>query len=122
MDGTDFLLHYGVLGMRWGFRKDGKPGSTHKKKDGKRVRTMYDDDRDLTSFSNDELRTRIDRLNLVKQYISLVEAPQPVSAGKQFLKDKGKRLADRNVDTAIKTGTDAAWKYGMKLIRESMKK
>lgn len=77
----DFLKHYGVLGMKWGVRKEqpviAKEGSriTESAKRGvkaagdiKRTSTRV---KDLSDLSDDELRKRVNRMNLEQQYKDL---------------------------------------------------
>lgn len=64
------LMHWGVLGMKWGVRKS-RPGVT--KVDSKRV----------TRITDEELKARISRIQLEKQYKQL-SSPK-IAAGKRIL-------------------------------------
>ena len=92
-DGSEALAHYGVLGMKWGVRKDGKPqsfqyGSKHRKRvkqaagsAGKFVkrRTETKIDRlkanaNRSQLSDSELNYRIDRLRRERQLRELTRS------------------------------------------------
>lgn len=78
------LMHYGVLGMKWGVRKDRRSSSSKRKK--KTVKTSDDykeysnlRKRDVRTLSNNELRKVNDRMNLEQNYRRL--NPSTISKG-----------------------------------------
>lgn len=67
MTKSNELKHYGVLGMRWGIRRDkSSSGGSRRSSDyfGKSRKS-------IKNMSNNELRSRINRMQLEKQYKSL---------------------------------------------------
>ena len=96
----DFLAHYGVLGMKWGVRRavgpDGKVlrGSAARKyKKEQRISAKYE--KKVSSLSDKELRERINRLNMEKQYEALTK--RDMTKGESYVKGilatSGKTLA-----------------------------
>ena len=84
------LYHYGVLGMKWGIRKDrrGSVGSS-KKKTGE-VEKYHEDykrahsKKRVSSMSDAELRSRLNRLQMEQQYRKL--SSEKIGRGKSFMK------------------------------------
>ena len=92
----NYLAHYGVLGMKWGVRKDKTKGGLRKRKS----TPVHDDYRkahsgkSVKSMSDSELRSVNNRLQMERQYSELTRKTS-----------KGKKV----VNTLIKTaGTIAA--------------
>ena len=91
------LYHYGVLGMKWGVRRNRSNTSSSSKS--KRT-TIHDDYKEahskksVKSMSDSELRTRINRIQMEQQYIKL--KTYNVNRGKEY------------VNKIIKTGTTVA--------------
>ena len=87
------LYHYGILGMRWGVRryqnKDGSLTAAGKK----RKRTYAED---IKSMSDQELRTKINRMNLEKRYMELVKK-NPRLLSQLDIAGKGAGLADSSI-------------------------
>ena len=84
----DQLMHYGILGMRWGHRKGGVSTTSSKKSKNKDANRR---------MSNAELKSRINRLRLEKEYANLTKETKP------------SRISKAKVDNAVKTlGTVAA--------------
>lgn len=89
------LNHHGVKGMKWGVRrfqkKDGSLTSAGKKryassspkKVSKPSSESKQEKKTVKDLSDEELRKRITRLQLEKQYKDL--QPQKISAGKKFV-------------------------------------
>lgn len=80
----DELMHYGVLGMRWGHRKATRNEKTARKKDLKNRRTLSDKD----------LQQKINRLQSEKKFKELSEADlKPKrTAVKKFMKTVGGKV------------------------------
>lgn len=103
------LVHYGVLGMRWGVRRtpaqlarargerssslSSRTNSSSSSSTRKRARDM----------SDDELKTRINRLELEKKYKDL--SRETVSRGRSFATRVVERIGE---NTLVNLGTQAA--------------
>lgn len=102
------LLHYGILGMKWGVRRtpeqlrrargelksDSDKGSKNSTNNSSSIRS-----RKLSSFSDEELKKVVQRLQLEEQYKKL--NPEKVSMGKRFV---NKMLKDVLVPAATEVG------------------
>lgn len=82
------LAHYGVKGMRWGVRKS-RPSSGTRKTASKKPTPKPSATKKsrLSDLSDDELRRRINRLNMEKQYRDLTAHKDGVfvTRGKQVV-------------------------------------
>ncbi len=76
MKQSEYLEHYGILGMKWGVRRSRGPDGTVGGKQ-KKVR--------VKDMSDEELKKRVSRLSLEKQYKDLTKAD--VSSGQKFVQD-----------------------------------
>lgn len=90
------LMHYGVPGMRWGVRRrrpsDGDGKSSKPKKN-------------VKDLSDDELRKRINRLQMEKQYRDLESNDRGKSAVGEFFKEAGKKII---LESAVSIGAQVA--------------
>ena len=69
---SNTLEHHGILGMKWGVRRYQKKDGTRTVEGKKRAKEKPD------SISDDDLKTKVNRLNLEKQYRDLSkEAAKP---------------------------------------------
>ena len=105
MDNNE-LYHYGVLGMRWGIRRDKSISSG--KSSNKRKSTNQKAVKDL---SNDELKAKITRLELEKRYRDL--NPPTVSRGRKFV---DKVLAPAATEAGKRLLSDFITKQGSKAL------
>lgn len=100
------LQHYGVLGMKWGVRRD-RSGSGSKKSPGsedyKKARKLKS--KGVQNLSNDELKALTTRMNLERQYKDL--SKKDVSAGRSYVSSVVNRIGDRVIDRAINGIIDA---------------
>ena len=113
---TDELYHYGVLGMKWGVRryrnKDGTLTSAGKKKraeysektknkqpnksTSKSTSNNTQKPKSIKELSDDELKAKIERLNLENRYQELMRSSNPPksSEGKVFVKNVLKKSGE----------------------------
>lgn len=123
------LCHYGVKGMRWGIRRSRpkKVSTTSSQKPKPKPETSAQKStpkprpKSISEMSDDELRKRINRLQLEKQLNDL--SPKKVSAGKAAVsrvlnkvilpaaEEAGKQLLK---DQFLKLGTNAVAKASKK--------
>lgn len=89
MDNNE-LMHYGVLGMKWGVRRARKASSKKTTLFKKKSKSPADQSskpkkKSVKDMSDDELRKAINRLEMEKRFNDL--SPKQVSKGKQFVSD-----------------------------------
>lgn len=94
------LAHFGIKGMKWGVRRyqnrDGSLTPAGKK------RYADDDSSSVKNMSDQELREKINRLNLEKQYKDLISSPKQVNRGKKILTDI-LESSSKNIGTQLAT-------------------
>ena len=118
---SDELFHYGVKGMRWGVRKSTPTsGGTKKSKKKSLIAKMSDKKKkakkektkeeaqeaekkkSVKDMSDAELRAKISRLQLEKQYSDLSRQTEPVSKGKKFVENIMTKSGE-NIGTQLTT-------------------
>lgn len=118
---SDELYHHGIKGMKWGVRRSraqlGYSSSPRKtKKQAQKVSSKQQRRNEMKNMSDAELRNRINRIQMEKQYMQLTE-PQ-LSPGKKFVKDVLTNAAKQTV-------TNYTAKYmtkGMEALMDQAKK
>ena len=132
---SDELYHHGILGMRWGVRryqnKDGTLTNAGKKKrrmenESNSKKEEKDDStpkkKSVNELSDTELRERINRLQMEKNYLDLEKQvsslkPSEVSAGRKFVNHVwNKVVAPAATDAGKKVLTDWLNKKGKDLL------
>lgn len=102
---SDTIYHFGVKGMKWGRRryqnKDGSLTPAGKARYSESSESSSSKKTSISDLSDTELRTRINRLNLEKQYKQLLSEgassnTKQVKEGKSFVDEISNR-AVRNV-------------------------
>ena len=84
----EYLMHYGVLGMKWGRRK-ARASSSSEKAPKKRRKSSKEEAPKQRRMSNKELQARIKRLKMEKEYAQLTASPPKTSRVEQLVKGAG---------------------------------
>ena len=133
------LTHHGIKGMRWGVRryqnKDGSLTKAGRKKMAKldkeyskltgqnrnRNRNTESPNTRLSKMSDDEIRSRINRINLERDYLDLINNQDSInkqSKGKGFIKTV---RSDVIKPVAIDLGRQALKSGGVKILNNLVK-
>ena len=131
------LTHHGIKGMRWGVRryqnKDGSLTKAGRKKMAKldkeyskltgqnRNRNTESPNTRLSKMSDDEIRSRINRINLERDYLDLINNQDSInkqSEGKSFIKTV---RSDVIKPVAIDLGRQALKSGGVKILNSLVK-
>lgn len=113
---TNSLTHYGIRGMKWGVRRfqPYSKGETSKGKFiGKRRVSGNQDINPVKKMSDTELRSRINRLQMEKQYSQLTKKE----------KSSGQKIVTEIITNSAKQmATSYVIKYGQKGVENMIKK
>lgn len=115
----DYLEHWGVKGMRWGFRKKRKESKSSSNESHGLTRSISEDQdrynkssrKKYYEMSNKELQDYINRRNLLDQYSKMQK--QDALASRSI----GKKFADE----ALKVSKEAAISAGKELLTNAIK-
>jgi hypothetical protein len=88
----DFLMHYGVLGMRWGKRNSSPPSEDASNARAHRKKAKQEG---LHTLTNKEIQELVTRMNLEGQYYKLnpSKRKKAMKLVTKFLVDEGSRRA-----------------------------
>ena len=129
------LTHHGIKGMRWGVRryqnKDGSLTKAGRKKMAKldkeyskltgQKRNTESPNKRLSKMTDDEIRARINRINLERDYLDLINNQDSInkqSEGKGFIKTV---RSDVIKPVAIDLGRQALKSGGVKILNNLVK-
>lgn len=103
---NNYLYHHGVKGMKWGVRRDRKKSGGRQSRRAMRAAEAEK----VHKMSDAELRARINRIQMEKQYAQLTK--KEVSAGRKFVTDvllnASKQTASSYVSKYMNKGIDLA--------------
>lgn len=107
------LYHYGVLGMKWGVRRNRSKllGSIKK---GKSASDSDSQKQSISKMTDDELRSRISRLRMEKDYreLTVTKSQKRAEKGKKFVEDvltnSAKNIATQTVTYLMGKGVNKA--------------
>ena len=103
------LMHYGILGMKWGRRKTTRQTSDDYRSV-KKIRKKH-----YSEMSNAELRKANERLQLEANYKNLTK--KKTGIGKRVVD----RMINRAVDKAVDKSIDYSVKAGEKIVEKIIK-
>lgn len=107
------LYHYGVLGMKWGVRRNRSKLLGSKKK-GKSASDSDSQKQSISKMTDDELRSRISRLRMEKDYreLTVTKSQKRAEKGKKFVEDvltnSAKNIATQTVTYLMGKGVNKA--------------
>lgn len=107
------LAHYGVLGMKWGVRRD-RTKLLGRKKKGKGTDDSDSQKQSISKMTDDELRSRISRLRMEKDYreLTVTKSQKRAEKGKKFVEDvltnSAKNIATQTVTYLMGKGVNKA--------------
>lgn len=107
------LYHYGVLGMKWGVRRD-RTKLLGRKKKGKGTDDSDSQKQSISKMTDDELRSRISRLRMEKDYreLTVTKSQKRAEKGKKFVEDvltnSAKNIATQTVTYLMGKGVNKA--------------
>ena len=107
-----YLIHHGILGMKWGVRRNGSTISSSKSvrkvSTGKTSSKKENQQSAVKKMSDAELRQKINRMQMEKQYNQLTKTE--ISTGKKFVSDiltnAAKQTATNYVSKYMTKGID----------------
>lgn len=106
----DFLAHYGVKGMKWGVRRAASSGTSG------RAKTTSSKPA-VKSMSDDELRRRINRIQMERAYNTLTE--QQTASGKAKAQEFGKMLLK---DIVVSSAKEIGKEIFKQILKDQIKK
>ena len=115
------LYHYGILGMKWGVRRNRKSASSSASKTKPKTKRIPSEDyiqareikkKELYEMSNKEIETVTRRMQLEQNYKNLNR--QRVSRGQKFVTDILTEVGKETVKGLVKSGV----KTGMNVLKK----
>lgn len=109
---SNTLWHYGVLGMRWGRRNGSSTSTTTSTKKASPDDEIAKKKNDVSSLSDEELRSKISRLELEKRLndLSKTEIKTKSTKGKDFvmavLEKSGRNIGEQAMTYVIGTAVN----------------
>jgi hypothetical protein len=94
---VDDILHFGIKGQKWGVRRSRK----------QLARNAGRSENDPRFMSDEELRSKLNRMNMEKQYKELTKAPPSIAQkGQKFVGKVLNKVVDQTATSITKSYAD----------------